>query len=120
MSKPKVYFTKTITPEKLVEMFKILKKDLPGRVAIKIHSGEDGNKNFLRPEFMKNIVDYLKGRIVECNTAYEGARNYTDRHKKLLDKHKWTPMYDVDIMDGEGEDVTLRSEEHTSGLQCMM
>ena len=111
MSKAKVYFTKTITPERVVDMFKILKKDLPGKIAIKIHSGEDGNQNFLRPDFMQKIVEYLKGRIVECNTAYPGARNYTDKHIKLLEKHKWTPMYDVDLMDAEGEDMTLKIDD---------
>ena len=110
MSKAKVYFTKTITPERVVDMFKILKKDLPGKIAIKIHSGEDGNKNFLRPDFMKKIVEYLHGRIVECNTAYPGQRNYTDKHKKLLEKHQWVPTYDVDLMDGEGEDLVLKIE----------
>jgi len=75
MSKPKVYFTKTITPEKLVEMFDILKKPLNGKVGVKIHSGEQGNQNYLRPEFLKPIVEHVKGTIVECNTAYPGARN---------------------------------------------
>ena len=107
MEKAKVYFTKTITPERVVDMFKILKKDLPGKIAIKIHSGEDGNKNFLRPDFMKKIVDYLKGRIVECNTAYPGARNYTNKHEELLKEHKWNPEYNVDLMDGEPEDLVL-------------
>jgi len=76
--KPKVYFTKTISSEKVVEMFKILNKDLPGKIAIKVHSGERGNKNFLHPEFLRPMVDYLQGTIVECNTAYGGARMTTE------------------------------------------
>ena len=90
MSKPKVYFTKTITPEKLIEMYEILKKPLQGKVGVKIHSGEAGNQNYLRPEFLKPIVEHVKGTIIECNTAYPGARNYTDKHKKLMDDHEWT------------------------------
>ena len=107
MSKPKVYFTKTITPEKLVEMYDILKKPLPGKVGVKIHSGEQGNQNYLRPEFLKPIVEHVKGTIVECNTAYPGARNYTDKHKKLMDDHEWTKYFKVDILDAEGPDITL-------------
>ena len=85
--KPKVYFTKTISPEKVVEMFKVLNKPLPGKVAVKVHSGEKGNQNFLKPEFFKPIVEHVKGTIIECNTAYPGARNYTEKHKVLMDEH---------------------------------
>ena len=105
--KPKVYFTKTISSEKVVEMFKILNKPLPGRVAVKVHSGEKGNKNFLRPEFLRTMVDYVQGTIVECNTAYGGARNTTEKHKELMKEHEWTKYFKVDIMDGEGPDLTL-------------
>ncbi len=108
MSKPKVYFTKTITPEKLIDMYKILNKPLQGKVGVKIHSGEKGNQNFLRPEFLKPIVDYVKGTIVECNTAYPGARNYTDKHKALMEEHEWTKYFNVDILDAEGPDITLK------------
>ena len=108
MSKPKVYFTKTITPEKLIDMYKILNKPLQGKVGVKIHSGEKGNQNFLRPEFLKPIVDYVKGTIVECNTAYPGARNYTDKHKALMEEHEWTKYFNVDILDSEGPDITLK------------
>lgn len=87
MEKSKVYFTKEITPEKVVEMFKILNKELPGKVAVKVHSGEKGNQNYLHPEFMKKMVEYVNGTIVECNTAYEGQRNTTEKHKKLIEKH---------------------------------
>jgi uncharacterized Fe-S center protein len=108
MSKPKVYFTKTITPEKLVEMYDILKKPLKGKVGVKIHSGEQGNKNYLRPEFLKPIVEHVKGTIVECNTAYPGARNYTDKHWKLMEDHEWSKYFKVDILDAEGPDITLK------------
>ena len=107
MQKSKVYFTKTITPERLIDIYKKLEKDLPGKIAIKVHSGEDGNQNFLRPEFMKNIVDYLKGRIVECNTAGDGPRSTTEKHLKLLEKHKWIPLYDVDLLDSEQPDLII-------------
>jgi uncharacterized Fe-S center protein len=107
MSKPKVYFTKEITPEKLVEMYKILNKPLKGKVGIKVHSGEKGNQNYLKPEFFKPIVEHLHGTIIECNTAYPGARNYTDKHKALMDEHEWTKYFKVDILDAEGPDITL-------------
>ncbi len=107
MSKPKVYFTKTISSEKIVEMFKILNKPLPGRVAVKVHSGEKGNKNYLRPEFIRTMVDYVQGTIVECNTAYGGARNTTEKHRELMKEHEWTKYFKVDIMDAEGPDLTL-------------
>lgn len=107
MEKAKVYFTKNITPENVVKLFKVLEKELPGHVAIKIHSGEDGNQNYLQAEFMKPIVEYVKGTVVECNTAYEGARNETDKHKKLLEKHRWSQYFDVDIMDAEPLDLEL-------------
>jgi len=107
MEKSKVYFTKEITEDKLVEMFKILGKELPGRIAVKVHSGEKGNQNYLRPEFMKKIIDYVDGTVVECNTAYIGARNTTKKHQKLMEKHNWTKYFNVDIMDAEGEDLVL-------------
>ena len=111
MEKAKVYFTKEITPEKMVEMFKILQKDLPGKVAVKVHSGEKGNQNFLRPEFMKPIVDYVNGTIVECNTAYAGQRNDTEKHKKLMEEHGWSKCFEVDILDEEGNDLELEIPE---------
>ena len=107
MEKSRVYFTKEITPEKVVEMFKILNKELPGKVAVKVHSGEKGNQNYLHPEFMKPMVDYVNGIIVECNTAYEGQRNSTQKHKKLIEEHGWSKYFDVDIMDSEGEDLVI-------------
>ena len=107
MTTPKVYFTKTITPERVVEMYEAVGKKLLGPIAIKVHSGEKGNQNFLRPDFFRKIVDHLGGRIVECNTAYPGARNYTNKHEELLKEHKWNPEYNVDLMDGEPEDLVL-------------
>lgn len=107
MTTPKVYFTKTITPERVVEMYEAVGKKLEGPIAIKVHSGEKGNQNFLRPDFFRKIVDHLGGRIVECNTAYPGARNYTNKHEELLKEHKWNPEYNVDLMDGEPEDLVL-------------
>ena len=101
---PKVYFTKTITPERIVDIYKKLNISLEGKIAIKIHSGEDGNQNFLRPDLMKNIVKELSGQIVETNTAYNGQRNTTEKHRNLLKKHKWDPDYNVDILDSEGNE----------------
>lgn len=105
--KSKVYFTKTITPEKVIEMYGLLGKKLTGNVAAKVHSGEAGNQNYLHPEFWKPIVDYVGGTVVECNTAYDGARNSTEKHKKLMETHGWTKYFDVDLMDAEGPDLKV-------------
>lgn len=107
MEKAKVYFTKTITPEAVVKMFEVLNVELPGKVAVKVHSGEEGNQNYLHPEFMRPMVEHVNGTIVECNTAYAGERNSTEKHKKLLDNHGWTKYFDVDLMDAEGPDLVL-------------
>lgn len=107
MEKAKVYFTKKITPESLVEIYKKLGVELTGKVAVKLHSGEDGNQNYVKPEFVKQIIDYVGGTVVECNTAYEGARNSTEKHKKLIEKHGWSKYFNVDIMDAEPEDKVL-------------
>ncbi len=107
--KAKVYFTKEITPEAVVRMYKALGITLPGKVAVKVHSGEQGNQNFLRPEFWKPMVEEVKGTIVECNTAYGdasgGVRDHTDSHLKLIEEHGWNKYFDVDLMDAEGPDV---------------
>ena len=103
MEKPRVYFTETITPESLVKMFEVLEKDLPGRVAVKLHSGEEGNQNYLRPDFMRKLVDKLNATVVECNTAYPGARTNNKDHKELLHKHGWDKYYKFDLMDEEGD-----------------
>lgn len=105
--KSKVYFTKEITPEKVLALYEMLNIDLPGNVAIKVHSGEEGNQNFLRPDFWKNITEKVDGTIVECNTAYEGARNTTEKHRELIKKHGWDKDFKVDILDAEGPDLKL-------------
>ena len=105
--KSKVYFSKTISAEKVLEMYKKLGKELTGKVAIKVHSGEEGNQNFLKPEFWKPVVDYVKGTVVECNTAYEGSRDTTERHLKTLKKHGWEDNFEVDLLDSEGPDMVL-------------
>lgn len=107
MEKAKVYFTKEISEESIVKMYDALGIKLPGKVAVKVHSGEEGNQNYLHPEFMRKIIEHVNGTVVECNTAYEGARNTTEKHKKLMEDHGWSKYFDVDIMDGEGEDKVL-------------
>ena len=107
MDKAKVYFTKEITPESVIKMYEKLGKELPGKVAVKLHSGEQGNQNYIRPEFVKAIVERVNGTVVECNAAYEGARNSTEKHKKLIEDHGWTKYFDVDIMDADGDDMVL-------------
>ena len=108
MEKSKVYFTKEITPESVVKMYEKLGVNLPGKVAVKLHSGEQGNQNYIRPEFVKAIVEKVNGTVVECNTAYDGARNSTQKHKKLIEDHGWTKYFDVDLMDAEGPDLELK------------
>lgn len=102
-----VYFSRTITPEKVLELYKLLGKNLEGKVAVKLHSGEKGNQNFLKPEFWKPVIEFVNGTVVECNTAYEGERNTTEKHKKLISDHGWDKYFDVDILDGEGHDLKL-------------
>lgn len=103
MSKSKVYFTKEITPEAVVKMYRALDAGLSGKVAVKLHSGEVGNQNFLRPAFLKPVIDAVGGTIVECNTAYEGKRNTSEAHWETMKLHGWTDIADVDIMDENGE-----------------
>ncbi len=107
MEKAKVYFTREITPENVVKMYEALGKKLQGNVAVKVHSGEKGNQNYLHPEFMKPMVEHVKGSIVECNTAYEGERNTTQKHQKLMETHGWSKYFNVDIMDAERNDKVL-------------
>ena len=102
-----VYFSKTITPEKVLELYRLVGKQLPGKVAVKLHSGEKGNQNFLGPDFWKPVIQYVNGTVVECNTAYEGERNTTERHQKLMEEHGWNRCYNVDILDAEGPDMEL-------------
>lgn len=105
--KEKVYYCKDVTKEKLVEMYKKLGKELKGNVAVKVHSGEEGNQNYLRPEFMKDMIEYVNGTVVECNTAYEGERNTTEKHKKTIEKHGWNKLYKFDLLDEEGHDISI-------------
>ena len=105
--KSKVYFSRTITAEKVLQLYQLLGKELTGNVAIKVHSGEPGNQNFLRPEFWKPVVSHVGGTIVECNTAYEGERNTTQRHIATFKKHGWSDHYSVDLLDAAGPDLVL-------------
>ena len=103
MEKSKVYFIKEVTPENVVRAYDALGITLGGNVAVKLHSGEPGNQNFLRPDFMKSAVNHVNGTIVECNTAYDGGRDTTERHKETMQLHGWIEIADVDIMDAEGQ-----------------
>lgn len=103
----KVYFTREITPEKVLELYKMCGKQLNGKVAVKLHSGEVGNQNFLKPDFWKPVIDYVDGTVVECNTAYDGERNTTEKHFRTIKKHGWDEYFDVDLMDAEGPDMEL-------------
>lgn len=108
--KPIVYFSREITPEKVLELYRALGKELPGKIAVKVHSGEEGNQNYLHPEFMRPMVEEVDGTIVECNTAYDGARDTTEKHEKLMAAHGWTDYFDVDIMDADGSDLVFPIE----------
>ena len=103
----KVYFTKDVRKDSLVKIYKALNKELLGKIAVKLHSGEKGNKNYLRPSYVEELVNYVHGTVVECNTAYPGARNTTEKHRHLMDEHEWTKYFNVDIMDSEGPDLVL-------------
>ncbi len=104
---PKVYFSRTITPEKVVELYDMAGKKPDGKAAVKLHSGEVGNQNFLRPGFWKPIIEHVNGTVVECNTAYEGERNTTKKHLKTLKVHGWSDIFNVDLLDAEGPDLEL-------------
>ena len=103
----KVYFSREITPAKVLELYKMLGCQLEGNVAIKVHSGEKGNQNFLKPEMWQDIIDYVGGTVVECNTAYDGARHITKLHLQTLRDHGWTNSFKVDLLDAEGPDLEL-------------
>lgn len=113
----KVYFTNIITPEQVVKMYEALGKKLEGKVAVKVHSGEEGNQNYLKPEFFRPMVEHVNGKVVECNTAYDGERNSTDKHTKLIKKHGWNDFFIVDLMDAEGPDLELPIS-HPNHLKC--
>lgn len=103
----KVYFSKNITPEMVLELYKMVGKELNGNVAVKLHSGEKGNQNFLKPDFWKPMIQHVNGTVVECNTAYEGERNTTEKHRKLISAHGWDRYFKVDLLDAEGPDLKL-------------
>ncbi len=107
MEKAKVYFIREITAENLVKLYDALNIKLEGNVAVKLHSGEAGNQNYLRPEFVKNIIEHVNGTVVECNTAYNGARNTTEKHMKLIENHGWSKNFKCEILDAEGPDLEL-------------
>ena len=110
MEKAKVYFTNKITPESIVKIYDELGFLLKGKVAVKLHSGEKGNQNYIRPEMVKEIVEKVNGTVVECNTAYEGARDTTKKHEQLMEEHGWTKYFKVDILDSQ-EDMVLAIPE---------
>ncbi len=106
MEKAKVYFSRIITPERALDLYRALGRELPGKVAVKLHSGEPGNQNFLKPDFFRPVMQAVQGTVVECNTAYDGGRNQTDKHLETLKKHGWTE-FPVDLLDAEGPDLVL-------------
>jgi len=107
IAKSKVYFSRILTPERIIDMYKALGVELKGNVGVKVHSGEDGNQNYLRPEFLKPMIEYVNGTVIECNTAYEGARNTSEKHKRLFEKHGWYKYFPVDLMDENDDDLVL-------------
>ncbi len=107
MEKSKVYFIKEITPENIIKAYEALGIKLPGKVAVKMHSGEKGNQNYLRAEFVKDVINHVNGTVVECNTSYEGARNSTGKHRELIKEHEWEKYFPFDLLDAEGPDMEL-------------
>ena len=105
--KANVCFSREITPEKVVALYRAVGRELPGKVAVKLHSGEQGNQNFLGPDFWRPMIEAVHGTVVECNTAYEGERNTTEKHRRTMIKHGWSTNFDVDILDAEGPDLEL-------------
>ncbi len=105
--KPTVYFIPDCEKESVLKLYKALGKELTGKVAVKVHSGETGNQNFLRPDFWKELIDYVGGTVTETNTAYEGARNTTEKHLKTIKEHGWSELFPFDLLDAEGEDMML-------------
>lgn len=105
MEKAKVYYTSVLEPSSLIKLYEKLGVELPGKVAVKLHSGERGNQNYLKPEFVSDMIKHVNGTVVECNTAYEGARDTTEKHLELMKEHKWSDCFPVDILDSEAEEV---------------
>ena len=114
----KVLFTKEITPESVVRLYGALGRELTGNVAVKVHSGEAGNQNYLKPAFWRAIVERVGGTVVECNTAYDGARNTSEKHIKLIEEHGWNEFFKVDLLDREGPDVSLPVADGSRHLRC--
>lgn len=111
--KSKVYFTHEISSEKLLEIYKKLGEPLRGKIAVKVHSGEKGNQNYLKPLFYKELIDYVNGTVVECNTAYDGERNTSEKHLKLLEEHEWSKYYNVDLLDKDEElELPVKNGKH--------
>ena len=106
MMKPKVYFTRRTDKEGLLELYQRLGVTLEGNVAVKLHSGEKGNQNYVRPEFVRPLIELVQGTVVECNTAYDGARNSTKKHLELMQEHGWSKYFRVDILDAN-QDLEL-------------
>ena len=115
----KVYFSRNITPDTVLQLYKLVGKELTGNIAVKVHSGEKGNQNFLRPDFWKPVIDHVGGTVVETNTAYKGERFTTLQHKKLMQDHGWSQHFNVEILDSEGPDLELDIPNlpHTSHWQ---
>lgn len=105
MEKAKVYFTSVLEPSSLIKLYEKIGVELHGKVAVKLHSGERGNQNYLKPEFVSDMIKHVNGTVVECNTAYEGARDTTEKHLELMKEHKWSDYFQVDILDSEAEDI---------------
>ena len=103
MSQSKVYFTKEITPESLVKIYKALGVKPHGRVAVKISTGEGGNTHYLKPTLIRNLVDEVNGTIVECCTAYGGTRQDINKHWETIHEHGFDSLFAVDIMDEYGQ-----------------
>lgn len=103
----KVLFSKQITPERVIDIYEALGVKLNGNVGVKVHSGEVGNQNFLRPEFLKPIIDHVEGTVIECNTAYPGQRNSSKKHKRTFEKHGWSQLFHIDLMDEDRKDLIL-------------
>ena len=110
----KVYFTDEVSPLEVLKLLKTVEKKLTGNVAVKVHSGEEGNQNFIRPDFWRPAVEYVGGTVVECNTAYDGARNETAKHLKTIKEHGWNEFFDFDLMDAEGPDLVV---DYPNGLR---
>ena len=107
MEKSKVYFIREIKPENVLKLYEMLDQSLEGNVAVKLHSGEKGNQNYLRPEFVRPIIEHINGTVVECNTAYEGQRNTTEKHMKLIEEHGWNKDFKFELLDAEGPDLEV-------------